>query len=166
MADPIDSVGWRDPETLVSNEYNPNQQSTLDQRNLRTSIELAGWTTPIIVRDPWHGEVVPDGVDKVIVDGQHRWLVAKSMKLAKVPTVLVDLPPDELRAVTVLMNKARGVHGVEATAAMVKQLHDSGKESDWIQKHLCMDAKEVERFLASEAIFLQFMAGHDGGMEV
>ena len=135
-------------------------------KNLQTSIELAGWTTPIIVRDPWHGETVPDGVDKVIVDGQHRWMVAKSMKLDRVPTVLVELPPAELRAVTVLMNKARGVHGVEATAAMVKQLHEDGCDREWIGKHLCMDEKEVERFLASESIFLQFMAGTDGGMEV
>lgn len=79
-------VLWLDPEELVPNADNPNQQDDKTFNALCESIEAEGWTVP--VNAVW----VENRGKYEIVSGEHRWRAAKVLGCL-VP--VIALPADE-----------------------------------------------------------------------
>jgi len=83
-------VQWLDPDQLIPNPANPNQQADAVFNGLVASIEQEGWTVPITAVQA--GEL-PDGRPQYrIVAGEHRWRAAKILGCQ---TPVIALDPDQ-----------------------------------------------------------------------
>ena len=137
---PLASLQWVDRELLKPNNYNPNKVSEENLTLLIQSIQVNGWTLPIVCRP-----------DYTIIDGFHRWTVSgreplKTQLKGKVPVVIVQ-HDDEAEDMygTITHNRARGTHMLEPMKAIVKKLLDEGKTAKEIGKQLGMKPEEVFR---------------------
>lgn len=137
---PLASLQWVPVERLTANDYNPNKVSRDNLELLKQSILANGWTLPIVVRP-----------DYTIIDGFHRWTVAKreplkSMLGGKVPVVIVEHENRDGDIYgTITHNRARGVHLLEPMKAIVKELLAEGKSVKEIGKQLGMKPEEIFR---------------------
>lgn len=151
---PLSSLQWVDRDSLKPNDYNPNKVSEENLALLTQSIEVNGWTLPIVVRP-----------DYTIIDGFHRWTVAgreplRSRLGGKVPVVIVkhDDRAEDMYG-TITHNRARGTHMLEPMKAIVKELLDGGKSVKEIAKQLGMKPEEVFRLSDfSKEEFIKMMA--------
>lgn len=144
---PVDCVLWVKNEALVPNNYNPNNVAPPENKLLLRSLEVDGFTQPIVV-----SENGPDGYE--IVDGFHRQQLAQNKnslarKLKGYLPVALLKEYDEKRsshmASTIRHNRARGRHQINAMAEIVRELAHLGWEDSQIGKELGMDADEVLR---------------------
>lgn len=140
---PLSSVEWVLAEELTSNTYNPNHVAPPELRLLKVSLLADGWTQPIVAN-----------LENEIIDGFHRWTLAlKDSEVIDltggyVPVVRLDRPLHERMASTVRHNRARGKHGVDPMARIVRVLHDEyDLTDDEIGDVMGMEREEVERLL-------------------
>jgi ParB-like chromosome segregation protein Spo0J len=146
-------------ETLQPNLYNPNIVLEDNLALLVRSIQVNGWTMPIVVRE-----------DMTIIDGFHRWLVSGREPLLTqlqgwVPVTVVkhDDPAQDIYG-TITHNRARGIHQLGPMKGIVKQLTEQGKTVEEIGRELGMRAEEVFRLSDfSRADFLALMAKTSAG---
>ena len=137
---PLKSLQWVPVEQLTANDYNPNKVSQDNLELLKQSILSNGWTLPIVVRP-----------DYTIIDGFHRWTIArqeplKSMLGGKVPVVIVEHENRDGDIYgTITHNRARGIHLLEPMKAIVKELINGGKSVQEISKQLGMKPEEIFR---------------------
>lgn len=154
---PVANVQIVDRDTLKPNDYNPNKVTEDNLKLLEKSIEVNGWTLPIVVRP-----------DMTIIDGFHRWTVAgreplRSKLGGKVPVVIVD-HKDHAEDIygTITHNRARGTHLLEPMKNIVKELLNDGKSIDEIAKQLGMKREEVFRLSdISREDFLKMLANEE-----
>jgi len=142
---PVSSVEWIGTDKLSANDWNPNNVAPPERKLLAVSLLEDGWTQPIVVREE-------DGRLE-IVDGYHRWTVAREDKRVSamtdgmVPIVRVS-PGDPVKArmATVRHNRARGTHYVLRMADLVAELAaEYGVPDDEMMRRLGMDDEEVSR---------------------
>lgn len=140
LSSPLSTLQWVDRDRVKPNDYNPNKVSKQNLELLKQSILTNGWTLPIVVRP-----------DFTIIDGFHRWTVAreeplKSMLEGKVPVVIVE-HKDKAGNIygTVTHNRARGTHLLEPMKAIVRELMGEGKSVEEIGKQLGMRPEEIFR---------------------
>jgi len=144
-AQPISRVEWVGVDTLRANDYNPNSQPPPEHRLLKISLLEDGWTQPIVVHDDGSGTA------PVIVDGEHRWRVARTdsevaaLTGGLVPIVRIRGDRVHLMMATVRHNRARGEHTVKAMSDLVLELLKAGEPPEDICFLLQMEAEEVER---------------------
>lgn len=147
-------------DEIFSNDYNPNVINEQNLELLVQSILTNGWTLPIVVNS-----------DYVIVDGFHRWMVAKREPLyskleGKIPVVIVDHPSsDDSKNIygTITHNRARGTHLLEPMKNIISRLFKEGKTVKEISKQLGMKEEEVFRLSDfTRDDFLKMMGAKDG----
>ncbi len=145
-AEPVDCVVWKEADSVVSNDYNPNKVAPPEMKLLELSIKADGYTQPIVT---W----ARDGINEVI-DGFHRNRVGKeSSEVRKrlkgyLPVVVINEGREELTdrmASTIRHNRARGKHSVDSMSDIVVELKKRNRSETWIAEHLGMDADEVLR---------------------
>lgn len=134
-------------DSITPNDYNPNRQSEHDFDLLLKSMEMDGFTQPILVlRDT-----------RKIVDGEHRQRAARALNerarkqgqpepYAEIPVVLVDMPQAQAYLSTFRHNRARGSEDIELAAAILRDLEQLGA-IDWAQDELLLDDIEIQRLL-------------------
>ncbi len=139
---PLSRVEWVRPDTLLANDYNPNHMPPREWALLKVSILEQGWTQPIVV--------AADG--RTIIDGFHRCTLAlRDPDVAAraggfVPIVrCLELSAEQARAATVRHNRARGNHGIDPMAAIVRGLLANGISRERIMEQFGMEAEEVDR---------------------
>lgn len=140
---PVDLVLWVDIGKVQPNDYNPNSVAKIEMSLLYKSIKHDGYTQPIVT--------VYDGeLDKyVIVDGFHRYFVAKKQKDilerndGKVPIVVISKDINERMSATVRHNRARGSHSIAGMGNLVFKMLDNGMSDAAICNELGMDANEL-----------------------
>ena len=143
---PVDLVLWQKSEDVEGNEYNPNAVAPPEMRLLTRSVEEDGYTMPIVS--------FPDTDIIRIVDGFHRRKVERtSSRIHKstfgyIPLSFIRPEKRELSdrmAATIRHNRARGTHNVDLMVNIVAELTEAGMGSEWIMKHIGMDADELLR---------------------
>ncbi|HDS6851040.1 ParB/RepB/Spo0J family partition protein [Enterobacter cancerogenus] len=144
---PIDCVLWIKQDEIIANDYNPNNVAPPEKRLLTQSLELDGFTQPIVVTEgkSRHYE---------IVDGFHRHEIGKNRAALK-RQLRGYLPVTCLRkerrekvdrmAATIRHNRARGRHQINAMSDIVRELAQLGWPDEKIGKELGMDCDEVLR---------------------
>lgn len=144
---PIDCVLWIKQDDIIANDYNPNNVAPPERRLLCKSLELDGFTQPIVVmeNDPARYE---------IVDGFHRHEIGSSRAALK-RQLKGYLPVTCLRkgrqerldrmAATIRHNRARGRHQIAAMSDIVRELAQLGWSDEKVGKELGMDSDEVLR---------------------
>lgn len=141
--EPVDFVEWVKAESVVANDYNPNQVATPEMELLYLSIKEDGFTQPIVA--------FPESQRRIVVDGFHRNRIGKERKDIKerlsgyLPVVSIDKSIDKRMASTIRHNRARGKHQVGSMSDLVITLSQEGWADARIAKYLGMEAEEVLR---------------------
>ena len=147
-------VEWIAAARLVPNDYNPNLQPPPEFRLLKISLLEDGWTQPVVV----HEDEADPAAPLVIVDGEHRWRVAREDKdvAAKtgglVPIVRLRGDRTHLMMSTIRHNRARGEHGVKPMAAIVRELLVKGLSDEDVCFLLQMEPEELDRLADSAGL--------------
>lgn len=144
---PVDCVLWIRQDDISANDYNPNNVAPPEKRLLSKSLELDGFTQPIVVTES-------EPARYEIVDGFHRHEIGKSRAALK-RQLRGYLPVTCLRkdrrqkfdrmAATIRHNRARGRHQINAMSDIVRELVQLGWNDEKIGKELGMDGDEVLR---------------------
>ncbi|HEA4102867.1 ParB N-terminal domain-containing protein [Enterococcus raffinosus] len=125
-------------DEVYANDYNPNVVAAPEMKLLETSIIENGFCYPIAV--------IKDENNKYcIVDGFHRYTVAKKLNLREIPIVVLKHDIAKRIAATVQFNRARGTHQVLDMSKIVIRLVGEGKTDSEIAEMLGMDGDEVFR---------------------
>lgn len=151
MEHPIDNIVWIEVERLQANDYNPNMVLTPELRLLEHSLIMNGWIQPVLV-----GRT---GEELVIIDGFHRWSLAKDSKKVremtqgKVPCAVLDLTIPERMMLTVRINRAKGNHSALKMHDLVASLiTDHGLSAQDVMKGIGATKDEVD-LLMQENVF-------------
>jgi len=144
---PVDCVLWVKQDRLTANDYNPNNVAPPEKRLLTKSLEMDGFTQPIVVTesDPQHYEIV-DGFHRHEI-GSTRAALKRQLKGYLPVTCLRRERQDkhDRMAATIRHNRARGRHQINAMAEIVRELAQLGWNEQKIGKELGMDSDEVLR---------------------
>lgn len=140
---PIDCVYWIPIDQIEPNDYNPNSVAKIEMGLLYKSIKHDGYTQPTVT--------IYDEKKKkyVIVDGFHRYFVAKTQKdildrnRGCLPVVVIKKDINERMAATIRHNRARGEHSVSGMSSMVFKLLENGMTDAEICNHLGMEPEEI-----------------------
>lgn len=148
MPDPIDRIQWQDAATLRANDWNPNRVFTPELRLLKANLLRMGWVQPVLVN--------PAGL---IIDGFHRVTLTLTDREVRdrwgqsVPTAVMDVAEDEAMAMTVAMNRAKGVHVAVGMHALVARLLGEWAWSrERVAQSIGATVKEVD-VLAQDGVF-------------
>jgi ParB-like chromosome segregation protein Spo0J len=145
-AEPVDCVLWVKSEQVVANDYNPNVVAPPEMRLLEHSIEMDGYTQPLVV---W-----PEEENFEVVDGFHRNRVGKESLVVRarvkgyLPVVVINPGREERNdriAATIRHNRARGKHQIQGMSEIVIELARRNWSDQRIAKELGMDPDEVLR---------------------
>lgn len=132
-------------ESVKPNTYNPNRQDEATLELLTRSIQEDGFTQPVIVHRS----------SRQIVDGEHRWRVARKLGMSQIPVVFVDMTDEQMRIATLRHNRARGSEDIELSTEVLKDLQQLGA-IEWAQDSLMISDAELNDLLdelpAAEAL--------------
>ena len=144
---PVDCVLWVKQESITANDYNPNNVAPPEKRLLCKSLEMDGFTQPIVVTES-------EARHYEIVDGFHRHEIGSNRAVLK-RQLKGYLPVTCLRkerqkkfdriAATIRHNRARGRHQINAMSDIVRELVQLGWDDERISQELGMDSDEVLR---------------------
>lgn len=143
MSNPVNIVEEIDTLSVIPNNYNPNRQSDSEFELLCRSIEDDGFTQPILVsRSP------TEPGKFILIDGEHRWIAAKTLGLARIPAVIVEATEVQAKIATLRFNRARGTEELTAAAEVLKEISlMTGGDLGLIQDTLHMDEIELRIML-------------------
>ncbi|HHH1370349.1 TPA: IbrB-like domain-containing protein [Yersinia enterocolitica] len=145
-SEPIDCVIWVKESSVEANNYNPNVMAKMEAKLLERSIELDGFTQPIVA--------CPEDEKYVVIDGFHRHQRVKLSSTLNqrlngyLPVVLINKErKDEKERIssTIRHNRARGKHQITAMSDIVRDLYRLGWKDNKIGEELGMDLDEVLR---------------------
>ncbi|HDS4421746.1 TPA: ParB-like nuclease domain-containing protein [Enterobacter cloacae] len=144
---PVDCVLWIKQDEITANDYNPNNVAPPEKRLLCKSLEMDGFTQPIVVTES-------EARHYEIVDGFHRHEIGSNRAVLK-RQLKGYLPVTCLRkerqkkfdriAATIRHNRARGRHQINAMSDIVRELVQLGWDDVRISQELGMDSDEVLR---------------------
>lgn len=144
---PVDCVLWIKQDEITANDYNPNNVAPPEKRLLCKSLEMDGFTQPIVVTesDAQHYEIV-DGFHRHEI-GSNRAVLKRQLKGYLPVTCLRKERQKKLdrMAATIRHNRARGRHQINAMSDIVRELVQLGWDDEKIGKELGMDQDEVLR---------------------
>lgn len=144
---PVDCVLWIKQGEITANDYNPNNVAPPEKRLLCKSLEMDGFTQPIVVTesDTQHYEIV-DGFHRHEM-GSNRAILKRQLKGYLPVTCLrkARQKKGERMAATIRHNRARGRHQIHAMSDIVRELVQLGWDDAKIGQELGMDSDEVLR---------------------
>lgn len=144
--EPVDCVLWIKTDKVTANDYNPNVVAPPEMKLLEHSIEMDGYTQPIVT---W-----PENGEYEVIDGFHRHRVGKESKIVAdrikgyLPCVVINPDREERNnriASTIRHNRARGKHQVQGMSDIVVELSRRNWSDQRIAKELGMEPDEVLR---------------------
>ncbi|EMW0509341.1 TPA: IbrB-like domain-containing protein [Enterobacter mori] len=144
---PIDCVLWVKQDDITANDYNPNNVAPPEKRLLSKSLELDGFTQPIVVtQNPSQHYEIVDGFHRHEI-GTNRASLKRQLKGYLPVTCLREDRQDKHNrmAATIRHNRARGRHQINAMSEIVRELVQLGWNDERIGKELGMDNDEVLR---------------------
>jgi ParB/RepB/Spo0J family partition protein len=123
-------------DSVKPNTYNPNRQDEATLTLLTRSITEDGFTQPVIVHRS----------SRQIVDGEHRWRVARKLNMTQIPVVFVDMTDEQMRIATLRHNRARGSEDIELSTEVLRDLQKLGA-IEWAQDSLMISDSELNELL-------------------
>jgi len=101
-------------DKIKPNTWNPNQMTEEQEKYLEQEYKRIGYVQPILVR--------PKGNHYEIIDGEHRWKVAKKVGFKEIECVIVEMSDEEAKLTTINMNKIKGVDNPIKLAELLEEL--------------------------------------------
>ncbi|UYB61005.1 ParB N-terminal domain-containing protein [Edwardsiella ictaluri] len=156
-SEPIDFVLWVKEGVIDKNDYNPNSMASVERRTLETSLNIEGFTQPIITHK--------QNNNYTIIDGCSRYDIAEKLNHSNnrfngyVPISIVNQENTD-RASRIISsirhNRARGQHQIMLMSNIVKELYLLGLDDKKISVELGMDRDEVLRLKQINGIVVLF----------
>ncbi|CNI45723.1 IbrB-like domain-containing protein [Yersinia alsatica] len=144
--EPVDCVVWVKASSIEANDYNPNVMATVEKKLLTRSIELDGFTQPIVVSSEEAKHIVVDGFHRHQVANSHPSLNKRLKGYLPVTRINRERQGERERiSATIRHNRARGKHQITAMSDIVRDLCRLGWKDDQISKELGMSLDEVLR---------------------
>lgn len=129
-----------DIDQLHPNSWNPNVMDDDTKRLTRLSMEEEGFSDPVDVAP------CPEHDDYVILDGEHRWLVAQELGYAQIPVFVKDRGGDDAVITTIRKDRTHGEPDLIKMADIVGTLIDElGPEE--VTRRLGFDTDEQQAML-------------------
>jgi len=129
-------------DLIDPNFWNPNQVPEPVMAALRENMRRVGFVQPILVRPH------PDAPGRFqIVDGEHRWIVARDEGAKTVTAYVRDMSDAEAKAQTLAMNKLRGEMAPEQVARLVRQMDMSAEEVALLTGYNVVELRALDRLL-------------------
>lgn len=100
---------------LRPNPWNPNRMDEAALEAERESIDEHGFIVPVHVRR--RGKTLFE-----LIDGEHRWRVAKERELEAIPAVVLDVDDATAKRLTIILNDTRGEADPVALGALLNDL--------------------------------------------
>jgi len=155
--EPVSNVQWVHSSTIVKNSYNPNHVAKPELELLKRSIEINGFTQPIVC---WN-----DSGRLEIVDGFHRSLVGQNTDSIRnrlngyLPVVILNKEntgKNDRIAATIRHNRARGKHNMSAMSDIIIELKRRNWRTSRICKEIGTDEDEVLRLMQVNGLIEMF----------
>jgi len=122
-----------------------------DFRRLLNSIESYGILQPIICQES----------TDCIIDGLHRWEIAKLLEFPEVPVVRVDVSDDEAAVLHVVLNRNRGIVVNKFLSELIQELvTDHDIDADDLQERLGLNDEEFHLLLDGSLIRMRKIKEH------
>jgi ParB-like chromosome segregation protein Spo0J len=137
---PVSSVKWVSIDRVEANDYNPNSVAPPEMKLLELSILSDGFTQPIVV---WENDSKYE-----VVDGFHRFLIGKKIKMTHLPIVIINsgrTNKEDRIASTIRHNRARGRHQIDSMSNIVLELSKRNWSDKKIAREIGMEPDEVLR---------------------
>lgn len=115
----VGEVVLRPLDLVRPNSWNPNRMTPEMESSLRVGLETDGWlaSQALLIWGTDEGGARQD----LIIDGEHRWKVAKSLGMIEGPMVFLDaLSPAGARALTIKLNQKRGSFDFDALGDLLR----------------------------------------------
>lgn len=142
---PVNNIKWVKIDEVSSNDYNPNSVAKNEMRLLYISISHDGYTQPIVT-------FYDDELKKyIIVDGFHRFLVAKTYPdilestEGYIPIVEIKKDINDRMASTVRHNRARGKHSLDGMSNLIFNMLQNGWKDEDICNEIGLEIDELLR---------------------
>jgi hypothetical protein len=100
-------------------EENPNVMRPEDFEHLVGTIRRDGFVQPVLVRNLGGNRVE-------IIDGSHRKRAAQAAGLTDIPAIVLDVGPEQARALRISMNRLRGELDLTVVAREFQALAEAG----------------------------------------
>lgn len=156
--EPVDCVLWVKSETVVANDYNPNVMAPVEKRLLQRSLEVDGFTQPVVVSEKKDTYVVVDGFHRHLLGSAKGKLQSRMLGYLPITTINKDRQGEAERiAATIRHNRARGKHQIASMSDIVRDLYRLGWADERIAQELGMDADEVLRLKQISGLTELFM---------
>lgn len=122
-------------DRLRPNDWNPNAMDDKTYELARLSIEEEGFSDPI--------DVDPTGL---ILDGEHRWRLAKDMGMTHVPVFIKERYNEDAKITTIRKDRTHGEPDLVRLSEIVGDLVDAFGQEE-VERHLGYDRSEQQAFL-------------------
>ena len=120
------------------NPWNPNLMSMKTEEALNQSVKSYGFIDPITVR-----RVKEDEFDFEIIDGEHRWGVARFRDIETLPAIILDLSDVQAKKLTIIQNELKGRPEVPSLAELLEDIQNHSNPDEFLHA-LPYDPVEVE----------------------
>lgn len=130
MHNVVGEVEMRPLDEVVENDWNPNKFTPHQYASLREGFVQDGWlkNQSLLV---WVPSASPNPADRkkwkhdVIIDGEHRYKVAKELGWGQGPMVMLrGITEVAAKALTIKMDAKRGTFDLDELGVLVRSIHD------------------------------------------
>ena len=117
----VGTVATRALASVEPNPWNPNRMSAFLRASLKAGLEGDGWLSSqsLLI---WGSDESGETKD-LIIDGEHRWRVARELGFLEGPMVVLhNLRESRAKGLTIKMNQKRGSFDEAGLAALIQEL--------------------------------------------
>jgi len=108
-------------DDVEKNPWNPNEMTAFEQESLKDGLQHDGWLASLALTI-W-GTDEKGRKKNLIIDGEHRWTVAKQLGFKEGPMVFLHgVTEAQAKALTIKLNAKRGSPNEEKLKIIVKEL--------------------------------------------
>lgn len=149
----IGTVERRVLDTVKPNNWNPNRMTDFEREALRNGLQTDGWLSSQALLI-WGEDDTGEQRD-YIIDGEHRWTVARELGYVDGPMVVLDgLSIAQAKALTIKMNAKRGRFQEDLLAALVQDIQHDLDVAD-LGLDLGINPEELMRHLSVAEEFIE-----------
>lgn len=124
-----------DIDRLYANDWNPNAMDEKTYELAKLSILEEGFSDPV--------DVDPTGR---ILDGEHRWRIAKDLGMTQIPVFVKERYDDDAKITTIRKDRTHGEPDLVRLAEIVGDLVDEFGQQE-VERRLGYDENEQQAFL-------------------
>lgn len=139
----------RDLSLFTPNGWNPNELTAFERESLKHGLLTDGWLRSHALTI-WGSDIA--GTKKnIIIDGEHRWLVARELGFKKGPVVILEgITEREAREWTIKLDAKRGKFNDDKLSVAVRDLVDTDTNFDRLSLNLGIESERLQDLLVDD----------------